>query len=86
MRWFCSGILVTEFNGGNCNSATGDFSYGVEGMVFEDGKIVAPVHEMVITGNMTELWNRLEAVGNDARPCTARQVPSLAFRDVDFSA
>ncbi len=86
MRQCGSGILVTGFNGGNCNSATGDFSYGVEGMVFEDGKIVAPVHEMVITGNMTELWNRLEAVGNDARPCTARQVPSLAFRDVDFSA
>ena len=24
------GILVTGFNGGNCNSSTGDFSYGIE--------------------------------------------------------
>ena len=30
-----SGILVTDFNGGNCNSATGDFSYGVSGFLFE---------------------------------------------------
>ncbi|MBR1406489.1 MAG: TldD/PmbA family protein [Bacteroidales bacterium] len=81
-----SGILVTGFNGGNCNSATGDFSYGIEGMAFEDGRIVAPVHEMVITGNMVTLWNSLAAVGNDARRCMARQVPSLLFKDVDFSA
>lgn len=80
------GILVTGFNGGNCNSATGDFSYGIEGMAFEDGRITAPVHEMVITGNMVTLWNSLAAVGNDARACSARQVPSLAFRSVDFSA
>lgn len=81
-----SGILVTGFNGGNCNSATGDFSYGIEGMAFEEGRIVAPVHEMVITGNMVTLWNSLAAVGNDARRCSARQVPSLLFREVDFSA
>ncbi len=80
------GILVTGFNGGNCNSATGDFSYGIEGMAFENGRITAPVHEMVITGNMVTLWNSLAAVGNDARACSARQVPSLAFRSVDFSA
>ena len=80
------GILVTGFNGGNCNPATGDFSYGIEGMAFKNGKVSAPVHEMVITGNMKDLWNSLVAVGDDARPCTARQVPSLAFRNVDFSA
>ena len=81
-----SGIFVTGFNGGNCNPATGDFSYGIEGMAFENGKITAPVHEMLITGNMKELWSNLVAVGDDARPCMARQVPSLAFRNVDFSA
>ena len=86
MRLAGSGILVTGFNGGNCNSATGDFSYGIEGMAFADGKITAPVHEMVITGNMVSLWNNLAAAGNDARPCMAWQVPSLWFRNVDFSA
>ena len=86
MELLGSGILVTGFNGGNCNPATGDFSYGVEGMAFEDGKITVPVHEMLVTGNMKDLWSRLAAVGNDARTCMARQVPSLAFRSVDFSA
>ena len=30
-----SGILVTGFNGGNSNSSTGDFSYGIEGFLIE---------------------------------------------------
>jgi len=80
-----SGILVTDFNGGNSNSATGDFSYGVEGYLFEDGKIVRPVSGMVVTGNFLSLWSRLLAAGSDARACRQKLIPTLAFSDVDFS-
>lgn len=81
-----SGILVTDFNGGNCNSATGDFSYGVSGFLFENGKITSPIDSMLITGNMTDLWNSLLAAGSDPVPGMSRQVPTLAFRDVTFNA
>ena len=81
-----SGILVTDFNGGNCNSATGDFSYGVSGFLFEDGKITSPIDSMLITGNMTDLWSNLLAAGSDPVPGMSRQVPTLAFRDVTFNA
>ena len=81
-----SGIYVTGFNGGNCNSTTGNFSYGIEGFAFKDGKITHPVREMVITGNMISLWNNLAYAGNDARACTRWQIPSLCFSNVDFSA
>lgn len=79
------GILVTDFNGGNCNSATGDFSYGIEGFYFRNGKIVKPVSEMVMTGNFLKLWSGLLAAGDDARPCMSKLIPTLAFADVDFS-
>ena len=81
-----SGILVTDFNGGNCNSATGDFSYGVSGFLFENGKITSPIDSMLITGNMTDLWSNLLAAGSDPVPGMSRQVPTLAFRDVTFTA
>ena len=81
-----SGILVTDFNGGNCNSATGDFSYGVSGFLFENGKITSPIDSMLITGNMTGLWSNLLAAGSDPVPGMSRQVPTLAFRDVTFNA
>lgn len=80
------GILVTGFNGGNSNSATGDFSFGVEGFAFQDGRITHPVREVLITGNLLKLWNHLIAAGADARPCRSRLIPSLAFHNVDFSA
>lgn len=81
-----SGILVTDFNGGNCNSATGDFSYGVSGFLFENGKITSPIDSMLITGNMTDLWSNLLAAGSDPVPGMSRQVPTLAFGDVTFNA
>lgn len=81
-----SGILVTGFNGGNCNPVTGDFSFGIEGFAFSRGKVAHPVREMLITGNIIELWNSLTAVAADARPSVRWQVGSLAFENVSFSA
>ena len=79
------GILVTGFNGGNSNPVTGDFSYGVEGFLFEGGKIKHPVREMLMTGNLTTLWQNLLAAGQDCRPCMSRIIPTLAFENVDFN-
>lgn len=80
------GILVTGFNGGNSNPVTGNFSYGIEGFVIKDGKKVHPVREMLITGNFLSLWAGLIATADDARPCLSKLIPTLAFKDVDFSA
>jgi PmbA protein len=79
------GILVTGFNGGNCNPTTGDFSYGIEGFLIEKGAITQPVNEMNITGNMLALWSNLMEIGNDARLTSSRRIPSLLFDNVDFS-
>lgn len=80
-----SGIYVTGFNGGNCNPTTGNFSYGIEGFAFRNGKITHPLKEMIITGNMTKLWNSLAYAGNDPRESTRWQIPTLCFENVDFS-
>jgi PmbA protein len=80
------GILVTGFNGGNSNAATGNFSYGIEGFLIRGGKKVHPVREMLITGDFISLWNSLIATADDARPCMSKLIPTLAFKDVSFSA
>lgn len=79
-------IYVTGFNGGNSNTATGNFSYGVEGFLVHDGVIVHPVREVLMTGNFLDLWNSLFAAAEDARPCMSKLIPTLAFRNVDISA
>ncbi len=80
-----TGILVTGFNGGNCNTTTGDFSYGIEGFYISEGVIAHPIREMNITGNIITLWNNMLFTGNDARSATRWQIPSLAFDNVDFT-
>jgi PmbA protein len=79
------GILVTGFNGGNSNGSTGDFSYGIEGFLIENGKLMQPVSEMNITGNMKELWSNIEETGNDVFRSTSWLAPSILFNGVDFS-
>lgn len=80
-----NGILVTGFVGGNTNASTGDYSFGIEGFAFKNGKIDHPVKEMLVTGNLRTLWNNLIAVGDDARMCMSKLIPTLAFENVDFS-
>ena len=86
LRKCSNGILVTGFNGGNCNPVTGDFSFGIEGFAFSKGKITHPVREMLITGNIISLWNNLIVAGNDYRPSARWQIGTLAFENVSFSA
>jgi len=79
------GIFVTSFIGGNTDSTTGDYSWGLQGMLIENGKLVKPVNEMNISGNLLELWKNLVAVGNDPYPYSSLRRPSLHFKDVQFS-
>ena len=76
-------ILVTDFNGGNCDPVTGNFSYGIEGFLIENG-ITQPVSGMNITGNMLDVWQRLSHICNDADPWETELIPTLAFEDVAF--
>ena len=79
------GVLITGFIGGNCNGSTGDFSYGIEGFFIQDGKIIHPVNEMNITGNMNQFWFSLAELGNDIRENESLRIPSLLFENVDLS-
>ena len=79
------GIWVTGFNGGNSNNTTGDFSFGIEGFLVENGKAVKPINEMNITGNLIILWKNLLETGNDPLLISSQRIPSLLFDKVSFS-
>ncbi len=79
------GILVTGFIGGNSNSTTGDFSFGVVGQLIENGKIVHAVNEMNISGNAKEFWNKLTEVGNDPYPYSSRRIATMMFDNIHFA-
>jgi PmbA protein len=79
------GIMVNSFLGGNSNSTTGDFSFGIVGRLIENGELTIPINEMNISGNAKELWNQLSEIGADPYPYSSVQMPSLVFEGINFS-
>ena len=51
--------------GHGVNNITGDYSRGAAGFWIEDGKIVHPVHEVTISGNLLDLYQKISLIGND---------------------
>lgn len=81
LRRMGDGVLITGFNGGNCNGTTGDFSYGIEGFVVERGVVTRPVSGMLMTGNMLSLWRGLRGVAGDAPTYVTWHTPSVWFEE-----
>jgi len=59
------GLLLTLTMGQGTNPITGDISRGAGGMWIEDGEIVYPVAEITISGNLGDILQNVEMVGND---------------------
>ena len=60
------GVYVAHLGGGQVNTATGDFVFGMsEAYLIEDGRITEPLREGNLIGNGPEVLARIDAVGND---------------------
>lgn len=75
-------LLITDFNGGNYNETTGDYSFGIEGQLISNGRIARPVAGMNITGNLLRLWKNLCETGNETGQCSTGFIPTMVFREV----
>jgi len=60
-----NGLYVTDMMGFGVNLTTGDFSRGAGGVWIENGKLSYPVSEITISGNLRNMLQDLEMVGND---------------------
>jgi PmbA protein len=59
------GLYVTETIGFGVNLVTGDYSRGAAGIWIENGELKYPVEEITIAGNLKEIFQNIEMVGND---------------------
>lgn len=71
------GLYVTDMMGFGFNAVTGDFSRGASGFWIEDGQLAFPVSEVTISLNVDDLWQRIDAVGDDLDQRTATASPTL---------
>ncbi len=61
-----SGVYVAQLGGGQVNTATGDFVFGMtEAYLIENGEITEPIREGNLVGNGPEVLTRIDALGDD---------------------
>ena len=71
------GFYVTELMGFGVNLVTGDYSRGASGLWIEKGELAYPVAELTIAGNLNDMLNQVEMVGNDLRPQSPVAAPTV---------
>jgi len=73
------GVYVAQLGGGQVNTATGDFVFGMtSAFLIEDGRITAPLRDCNLIGNGPEILQRVDAVGRDV---TFSMTPGTCGKD-----
>lgn len=79
------GLLVTDLIGFGVNVVTGDFSQGAVGHWIEKGRLVHPVHEVTIAGNLKQMLLDVDAVGSDLVFRGSSAAPTIRVRRMTVS-
>ena len=77
LRKLGRGLFVTELMGQGANYVTGDYSRGAAGYWVEGGRIVHPVQEVTIAGNLARMFGDIAAVGADAYTMGTKTIGSV---------
>jgi PmbA protein len=77
LRKLGTGLFVTELMGQGVNGVTGDYSRGASGYWIEGGRIVHPVEEVTIAGNLREMFRAIVAIGADVYTYGSKSVGSV---------
>ncbi len=60
------GVYVAQLGGGQVNTATGDFVFGMtEAYMIEDGELTDPIRDANLIGNGPEVLRNIDVLGND---------------------
>jgi TldD protein len=60
------GVYIAQLGGGQVNTATGDFVFGMtEAYMIEDGELTAPIRDANLIGNGPQVLRDIDAIGND---------------------
>jgi TldD protein len=60
------GVYVAQLGGGQVNTATGDFVFGMtEAYMIEDGQLTAPIRDANLIGNGPQVLADIDVIGND---------------------
>ncbi|RJQ49879.1 MAG: TldD/PmbA family protein [Nitrospiraceae bacterium] len=87
LKSLSKGIVIFSAMGVHtANPVSGDFSIGISGLWIENGEVQYPFKEAVLSGNILEMFKKVEMTGNDLRFYGNTGSPSILIGDMDISA
>ena len=78
-------LILTRGLGRGLNAITGEYSRGANGLWVENGEIVHAVQEVTIAGNLLEMLQNVDCVGNDLMVKGSTRAPSIRIQDMTIS-
>jgi PmbA protein len=79
------GLYVTDLIGFGIDLVSGDYSQGAVGHWIEKGRLVHPVHEVTIAGNLKQMLLDIDAVGTDLEWRGSSASPTLRIKRMTVS-
>ncbi|HVN28343.1 MAG TPA: TldD/PmbA family protein [Candidatus Binataceae bacterium] len=79
------GLYLTELIGFGVNMVTGDYSRGAGGLWIENGELTYPVQEVTIAGNLKEMFNSFEMIGNDLVWRSSTASPTIKISEMTIA-
>ena len=80
------GLYVTDIMGAHtANPVSGDFSFGASGILIEHGQLTRPVRGVTIAGNLQQLMQQINGVGNDLMFFGSSGSPTVRIADIAVS-
>jgi PmbA protein len=79
------GLYVTDLIGFGVDLVSGDYSQGAAGQWIEKGRLVHPVHEVTIAGNLKQMLRDVDAVGSDLEFRGSSASPTLRIGKMTVS-
>lgn len=77
-----TGLVVTEFQGGKTDPASGNWTQAVNGLWVEDGGVVHAVRDVTLASNMPAMLDGIRAVGLDVERHGAIRSGSILIDDM----
>jgi PmbA protein len=79
------GLYVTDLIGFGIDLVSGDYSQGAVGHWIEKGRLLHPVHEVTIAGNLKQMLLDVDAVGTDLEWRGSSASPTLRIKRMTVS-
>ncbi|RSV36459.1 hypothetical protein CA234_18335 [Sphingomonas sp. ABOLE] len=84
LRMLGTGLVVTHFEGGKTDPASGNWAQAVRGLWVEDGEIIHAVTDVTLAGHVPAMLAAIRAVGRDVERIGAIRTGSILIDDMQL--